>query len=150
MYDQYDKFYEEISSWDLHTDIVPVAKTLKNQESHIKHTFYSPDEYSHFQKQQVFNDLKQISAKNLNRLIPFKQDPSKTHYQLVHCSIVKKFFVLELNNPQSSFIGRDGKPRFPTFNQNDYVLIHRYEVSRRRMNPSQLILHRLIQLRRIT
>jgi len=70
-----------------------------------------------------------MAAKNLNRILPYKQDPTKAHYQLAHCSIVKKFFMLELNNPQSSVVGRDGKPRLPLFNQNDYVLIHRFDVS---------------------
>jgi hypothetical protein len=67
-------------------------------------------------------DLKQMVAKNLHRLLPFKGvDQDRVFLQLVHCQIVKKFFVLELQYPAD----RDPKLKTPLLNQNDYVILFR-------------------------
>lgn len=67
--------------------------------------------------------MKLIAAKNMNRVIPFKVNPDKPYFQLIHCQLVKKFFVLELQYPA----GRDPKQKMPTLNQNDYVMLYRHD-----------------------
>jgi len=45
MNDQYDRFFEEIGYWDLHSNILASAPL-----EDTKHTFYSPEEYTYHQK----------------------------------------------------------------------------------------------------
>lgn len=125
-HDQFDKFYEEISNWDLFTDILPasVKPGQEEAEMHTKHTYYSAEEYAYNQKQHVYSDLKQIAAKNSGRILPYKHNPEKPHFELIHCQLVKQFIILDLKNPQGD---KEGKVKYPTLNQNDYVLLHRYD-----------------------
>lgn len=86
-FDMLDKFYEEISTWDFHTDILPHA-IPSTADMHKKHTFYSPEDYTYQHKQNVQADLKQMAAKYLNRLTPFKptsQYVERPYLQLLHC-----------------------------------------------------------------
>ncbi|TNV82488.1 hypothetical protein FGO68_gene10529 [Halteria grandinella] len=118
-----DKFYEEISTWDFHTDILPHA-IPSTTDMHKKHTFYSPEDYTYQHKQNVQADLKQMAAKYLNRLTPFKptsQYVERPYLQLLHCQLVKKFFVLELQQE------KECKAKQPVLNQNDYVILYRHD-----------------------
>ncbi len=61
----------------------------------------------------------------MGKILPYEQDNTRTGYALNHCQVVNKFFVLELLQVEDK--KAKGKP--PLFNQNDYVIIFRKDVS---------------------
>ena len=42
--DQFERFHEDISKWDMYSDIIEPVQLDE------KHTFYSSEEYSHYQR----------------------------------------------------------------------------------------------------
>ncbi len=93
-----DKFHLELAKLDAFKDILESVKEAADQKvGHEKHMFYSTDEYTNFQKQNLNSELKYVADKNFKRILPYQQDSTRTGYELIHANTTGKFLVFELS-----------------------------------------------------
>ena len=68
-----DKFHLELTKLDAFKDILESVKESADQkDGHEKHMFYSTDEYTNFQKQNLNTELKYVADKNIKRILPYQ------------------------------------------------------------------------------
>ncbi len=66
-----------------------------------------------------------MAAKNAAKILPYRQDSTRTGYELIHCSTVGQFLVFDLK----VIVDPSAKTKPPLMGNNDYVIMFRRDVS---------------------